>query len=199
MTWMVALMLPLPILVAVDPATSADLACLYLGLACAWLATQIYGSRDVPESRGEWAAKIVAICLAVATNVVVFTCFGIAAGVQTQFPFWLMAPLSAMPSVGLIPWLMRRVGQPYPAIVLGGMLVLGAKLAACVVARIVYGSDYIERGYVSADWRTAKLMISLFWALSTTMSLGLLLAAYFGAKRASGSGRVTAVALDVSR
>ena len=64
------------------------------------------------------------------------------------------------------------------------MLVLAAKLAACVVARIVYGPDYIERGYVSADWRSAKLMISLFWSFSTLLSLGLLLAEYRSCKRA---------------
>lgn len=175
MTWAVALILPLPILVASDPASSADMSCLYLGLSCAWLATEIYRSGRVPESREAWAGKILAIFLAVGTNVGVFTVFGIAGGVQTRFPFWLMATLSAVPAVGLIPWLMRRVRQPYTAIILGAIMVLAAKLAACVVARIVYGPDYIAQGYVAADWRSAKLMISLFWMLSTAMSLGLLL------------------------
>jgi hypothetical protein len=63
------------------------------------------------------------------------------------------------------------------------MLVLAAKLAGCVVARIVYGPDYIERGYVSADWRSAKLMISLFWSFSTLLSVGLLMADYRSCKR----------------
>ena len=36
---------------------------------------------------------------------------------------------------------------------------LATKLAACIVARIVYGPDYIAQGYVSADWRAAKLVL----------------------------------------
>ena len=44
------------------------------------------------------------------------------------------------------------------------MIVGLIKIGACVVARIVYGPDYIAQGFVSADWQTAKLMISLMWA-----------------------------------
>ena len=63
-----------------------------------------------------------------------------------------------------MPWLTLRLRQPYAAIVLGALTVGLIKIAACVVARIVYGPDYIAQGYVSADWQTAKLMISLMWA-----------------------------------
>jgi hypothetical protein len=45
-----------------------------------------------------------------------------------------------------------------------------AKLAACVAARVAYGPGFIEQGYVAADWRTAKLMISLFWGQVVAMS-----------------------------
>jgi hypothetical protein len=59
-------------------------------------------------------------------------------------------------------------------IILGAMIVSSVKLAACVVARFVYGPDYVEQGYVAADWRTAKLMLTLFWIGHPLLSLGLL-------------------------
>jgi hypothetical protein len=68
--------------------------------------------------------------------------------------------------------------DPYAAIIFSGFLIFTCKLAGCVVARVVYGPDYIAQGYVAADWRTAKLMITLLWSFSTLLSLGLLLADY---------------------
>jgi H+/Cl- antiporter ClcA len=106
-----------------------------------------------------------------------------------------MAVLSAIPAVGMVPWFLRRVRHPYVSIIFAAMLVLAAKLSACVVARIVYGPDYIEQGYVSADWRSAKLMISLFWSFSTLLSVGLLLADYRTCKRAA---RIDAVTKEVA-
>ncbi|HZN69387.1 MAG TPA: hypothetical protein VFB66_29195, partial [Tepidisphaeraceae bacterium] len=81
------------------------------------------------------------------------------------------------------------------SIVFGAMLVLAAKLAACVVARIVYGPDYIAQGYVAADWRSAKLMISLFWTYSTLLSLVLFVADYRALK---GPRPTTAVTIQES-
>jgi hypothetical protein len=128
---------------------------------------------------------MLAIVLAVATNVAVFIGFGLAAGVETHYPFPLMAALSAVPAVGLAPWLVRRVRHPYMAMILGSMIVASSKLAGCVVARFVYGPDYVAQGYVSADWRTAKLMISCFWGISTALSAGFLVAEYLECRRRS--------------
>jgi hypothetical protein len=189
-TCAVAAALPLPILVATDPASSGDISCLYLGLASAWLVVEFHRSRGLPESPASWRARTLAIVVCVAVNVALFIAFGITAGVQTHFPFPLMAVLSAIPAVGIVPWMLRRVQHPYASIILAAMLVVAAKLAACVVARIVYGPDYIERGYVSADWRSAKLMISLFWSFSTLLSLGFLLAEYRSCKRARSTQSV---------
>ena len=93
-----------------------------------------------------------------------------------------MAALSAIPALGLAPWLMFRIKHQYAAIILGATIVAAAKMAACVVARFVYGPNYIAEGYVAADWRTAKLMISLFWIFTAALSLGLIIAHYKEAK-----------------
>jgi multisubunit Na+/H+ antiporter MnhF subunit len=63
-----------------------------------------------------------------------------------------------------------RLRDPFKAMVLSAFILMAAKLAACVVARFVYGPDFMERGYVAADWRTAKLMISLTWSTITVIS-----------------------------
>jgi hypothetical protein len=178
-TWAVAAFLPLPILVATDPANSADISCLYLGVINAWLVTEFHRSWGPPGSATSWRARMLAIITAMSVNVALFVGFGLGAGVQTHFPFPLMAVLSALPALGVMPWMLRRVSQhPYAAIIFSGFLIFVCKLAGCVVARIVYGPDYIAQGYVAGDWRTAKLMITLFWSFSTLLSLGLLLADY---------------------
>jgi hypothetical protein len=177
--WAVAAFLPLPILVATDPANSADVSCLYLGVINAWLVTEFHRSWGLPGSATSWRARMLAIITAISVNVGLFVGFGLAAGVQTHFPFPLMAVLSVLPVVGVMPWMLRRVSQqPYAAIIFSGFLIFACKLAGCIVARIVYGPDYIAQGYVAADWRTAKLMITLFWSFSTLLSLGLLVADY---------------------
>ena len=182
-TWVITGILPLPILVATDPASSCDIACVYLGLGCGWLAMEIYASEGLPASVRDWRQKISAISIAVAINAAIFVAFGMAAGVESNFPFLLKAALSVIPAIGVVPWLMRRVRQRYMVIVFGSMIVLAAKLLACVVARIQYGPDYIAKGYVSADWNTAKMMISLFWIFSTMISLILLLTEYVNCRR----------------
>lgn len=191
MTWGAAMILPLPILAATDPASSVDVSCLYLGLASGWLAAEFHRVGGPPASPAAWRRRTLAVAFSISINVVIFISFGLAANVQTHFPFPLMAALSAIPAVGLIPWFVRRVGHPYGAILCAGMLVLAAKLGGCVVARIVYGPDYIAQGYVAADWRTAKLMISLFWSFSMLLSVGLLLADYRSCKRTPSTERRT--------
>jgi hypothetical protein len=59
-------------------------------------------------------------------------------------------------------------------------LIVGSiKLAACVVARLTYGPDYIALGYVSADWNSAKLMISLMWSGTVLVSVIAAIACYY--------------------
>src|SRR6185369_11876241 len=98
-TWAAAAALPLPILVASDPAGSGDISCVYLGLASGWLVVEFHRALGLPESFASWRARMLAVVTAVAVNVALFIAFGIAAGVQTHFPFPLMAVLSAIPAV----------------------------------------------------------------------------------------------------
>ena len=171
MTCVAAGLLPLPLVAAGDPANGADLGCLYLALASAWLAVEFVRGGGPPASLGAWRATLLVIALAVAANTAVFVAMGLVAAVKSNLPLPLLAVGSAFAAVGLVPWLARRVRNPYAAILFAALIGLGAKLAGCVAARIVYGPSFIEQGYVAGDWNTAKLMISTFWGLTTAISL----------------------------
>ena len=171
MPWGFALLLPVPVLLTCADTNGADLGTLYLALGAAWLAAEAFRPGSQPETIGShpetiacWRARISALLICLGVNAAVFTILGSAAGVRSSIPLPMLAAFAISPALGLVPWLTLRLRQPYGAIVLGAMIVGLIKILACVVARMVYGPDYIAQGYVSADWRTAKLMISLLWA-----------------------------------
>jgi hypothetical protein len=172
--WAFTALLPIPILVATNPKTHTDVKCLYLGLASAWFATEVFRSDGGLTSRAVWRDKVLAVLIALTFNVGLFIVLGLSIGVRSGIPFPLMAAFSAIPALGIAPWLSQRVRQQYAVIILGATMVALAKLAACVVVRFVYGPNYVEAGYVAADWQTAKLMISLFWGFTIALSLALL-------------------------
>ena len=155
----VAALFPLPLLLATDPAQNGDIKCLYLGLTSACLAAEIFRLGSTQLSRRSWVAKTIAVWIAIPINAALFTALGLSIGVKTHFPFPLMAALSAVPALGLVPGLSVNIRQPPGVIILGSVLVVGAKLLAC-------------------DWRTAKLMITLFWFFAVSLSLCLLVAGY---------------------
>jgi len=174
MPWGFALLLPVPVLLTGAETNGADIGTLYLALGAAWLATEAFRPGSQPETVCGWRARISALLICLGVNAMVFTVLGLAAQVKSNIPLPLMAAFGITPALGLIPWLTLRFRQSYGAIVLGALIVGLIKIAACVVARIVYGPDYIAQGYVSADWQTAKLMISLMWAgtlLVSTLAL----------------------------
>jgi hypothetical protein len=181
--WLAAACLPLPALLMLSPATNADVSCLYLGLASAWLAIEIIRCDGYPNSRAELSAKLGTLCFALATNAVLFIALGLSISVRSHIPFPLLALFAVVPSLGLVPWMTLKFRNPLTALVLSAIVLLVAKLSACMVACLVYGPDFMEHGYVAADWQTAKLMISITWSLITLISVGMLAACFWQVKR----------------
>ena len=68
MLWAAAAFLPLPTLLIPKPTESAELACLYLGLASAWLAGEVFRLGGGPRSRGDWSGRVIGLCVAISTN-----------------------------------------------------------------------------------------------------------------------------------
>src|SRR5262245_18553668 len=98
-TWFAAACLPLPVLVMTNPATNADVSCLYLGLASAWLATQILAVEGYPGSRSSWLAKTTAICIALAANAILVMAIGRLLSVRSNLPFPLLTLFAVIPSI----------------------------------------------------------------------------------------------------
>jgi hypothetical protein len=178
LAWAFAALLPLPMLLAISPTKHADVKCLYLGIASAWFATEVFRPGDPARSRSEWRRRLLAVLIGVAVNVVLFIVLGMSVGIESHIPFPLMAIFSAVPAIGFVPWLSLKTRSPAAVIIAGAMMVAVIKLSACVVARLVYGPSYLEEGYAAADWRTAKLMISLLWTVTIALSAGLLWKSY---------------------
>ena len=73
--WITTLLLPLPVLMIVNPAYNAEISCIYLGLASAWLAIHVVaqGGLNLGKLYG-----------ALAVNFGVFLTMGLAAGVESK-------------------------------------------------------------------------------------------------------------------
>ena len=176
MPWSFALLLPMPMLLATSDHPNSDIATLYLALGAAWLATEAFHPDRAPATAPQGRRRMGALLIYLAASGIIFTLLGLATGVPSNIPLPLLAAFGVAPSLGLVPWLTLKFRQPYAAIILGGLTVGLLKITGCIVARIVYGPDCNALGYVSADWQTAKLMISVTWA-GTLLVSGLALVA----------------------
>jgi len=153
-------LLPMPLLLGVADAAGVDMAIVYLALGVAWLASEAFREGGEPLTFARWKMRML-----------IFTILGGSAGMKSNIPLVVLSVLGVTPALGLVPWLTLRLGQPHCAIVLGASIVGAIKIAACGVARIVYGPDFITLGYVAGDWQTAKLMISVMWAGTVAVSI----------------------------
>jgi hypothetical protein len=168
-------MVPLPLLLVLNPAENGDISCVYLGMASAWLTMEIFRLQGGAMTRAMWRGKFFAATIAVLMDLGLFVLLAWTGEIRTNIPMAFKAFLSILPALGMSPFLLSRIGKPYGALILGALLVLAAKLTGCVVARIVYGPDYIAQGYVAENWNTAKLMITIFWSLTLFLSAVFLL------------------------
>src|SRR4051812_46229095 len=124
MTWTAAACLPLPALLMTNPVTNAEVACLYLGLASAWFATEVLRSGGYPSSRSAWLAKMIAIGVALTANAAFFVALGMSVSVRSNLPFPLLAAFAVIPSIGLVPWMVLRLRDPFKAMVLSAFILM---------------------------------------------------------------------------
>ncbi len=171
MPWGLAVLLPMPMLLGVGDAGVVDMAIVYLALGAAWLAAEAFRDGGEPLTFSRWKTRMISLSIGVVADAFIFTILGISAGVRSNIPLPVLAVLVVTPALGLVPWLTLRLRQPYSAIVFGALIVGAIKIAACGLARIVYGPDFIALGYVAGDWQTAKLMISIMWAGTVSVSI----------------------------
>src|SRR5688500_13826600 len=91
LAWAGAALLPLPAVMVTNPDNSADVGCMYLGVACAWLTTEILRRGGFPANHPAWRVKARAAWIAVVGVVALFVTMGYAAGTQSRIPFVVLA------------------------------------------------------------------------------------------------------------
>ena len=178
--WGFSLLFPLPLIMVEAGAVNSDIATLYASLSLAWLATEVFRRADTARSPDQWRARIAAFLGMASLNALVFIGAGLSAPIKSNIPWPLLVCLASAPAIGLVPWLVLKMKQPQGALVIAALIVGSIKLAGCLVARIVYGPDFLQKGFASADWQSAKLMISCMWAGTLIVSFMAGLAAYRG-------------------
>lgn len=169
--WIAAALLPLPAALLIEASANAEVTCVYLGLASAGLAAWMVHRGGLAESRVEVRARVAAICVAVLVDALLVYGLARAVGIRSTMAFAWMSGLAVVPALGLVPWLTLRLRSPFRALVAAAFVLLVAKLTGCAVARIVYGPNFAADGRIAADWRTAKLMITVCWALVGASSI----------------------------
>src|ERR1700761_6205664 len=122
--WFVFALMPIPLLILLNPQDRGELGCLYFGIACAFLAVVFIRSHGGVSSIADWWSRIFLIAIACAINLAIFISAGIACNVKTNLPFPIMAALSTVPSLGLVPGRPPKPRKPLPAMVFAAALVL---------------------------------------------------------------------------
>ena len=174
--WALAMLLPLPAL-TLAPDSGCDMALAYLGFGAALLVAELFQKERLAhatpntENKNLWQAKMMVLALGALISAGVFMAFAAAIGAQSNLPLWFLAFGSVTPALGVVPYFTVRTGKPFLAIFLTALLLLPVKLASCVIVRLGYGPNALANGYMAADWGTAKLMISLFWAFAIMASV----------------------------
>lgn len=191
--WGFSLLFPLPLIMVEPGAVNSDIVTLYVGLSLAWLATEVFRKVEIARSPERWRARIAAFLVLASLNMLVFVAAGLSSPPKSNIPWPLLVCLASAPAIGLVPWLVLKMKQPQGAIVMAALIVGGTKLFGCVIARMVYGPDFLRLGYVAADWQTAKLMISCMWTGTLLVSVVAGWAAYC---ECTGTGKMGAVALN---
>ena len=117
-----------------------------------------------------WVARMTRPFILAFASAVVFVLFRAVPRADSGLPIPMLALLTLAPGLGIVPYLTLRTRRPFASVVFTVFLVASVKLSSCVVVRFVYGPTALEDGYMSADWQTAKLMISLFWIGTVALS-----------------------------
>ena len=175
--WAVTVATSYLVLLATPASEYSDYPLMCLGLGCALLAAQAFsraippGETDTSAPEQAWTVRMSAVSITSLAAAAVFSLISAAFRASSGLPTPLLAVVTLTPALGIVPYLTMRTGKPFAAVVLAAFIVGLIKIASCIVVRIVYGADAQADGYMAGDWQTAKLMISLFWIGTVTVSV----------------------------
>ncbi len=187
-TGAMAVLLPMPVATFWQDGSGRAFAYAYLLLGCAILAAERFAQRPpvaATSSSAEdlsqlWRAKMMALALAMAGAVSVFTAFVWAQNGQPDLVVPLLAILAVVPALGCVPYLSIVTGKPYAAVLFTLFLLGLVKLAGCVMVRIVYGPQALAEGRMTLPWEQPNFLV--WFCLAGAMALSAFM--YLLARRA---------------
>jgi hypothetical protein len=172
-TWAVAVLLPAPVATFWHQGPGRDFAYSYLFLGCAILAAERFVCTAVPGSPGGvplWRARMLALSLAMAAAVGVFTTFAWAMIGRPDALVPLLAALAVVPALCCVPFLAVVTGRPYAAVLFAALLLVAVKLVGCLVAVLVYGWNAQAEGHLTLPWEQPNLLVWLCLAGAMALS-----------------------------
>ena len=101
-------------------------------------------------------------------------------GTPRDFVTPMLALMTLIPSLCIVPHLVLVTRKPFAAIVFTALLVGCMKFLGATVIVLIYGWDASEQGRMGMPWNHPDLLVWLFWSFSAALSLTFYL---FGARR----------------
>jgi hypothetical protein len=166
-TWAVVVLLPVPIATFWQDGSGRGFAYTYLFLGCAILTAERFGrtpaagQTNLPAGEGPrlWRVKVMALGLAMAGAVCVFTAFVWAMIGQVDATVPVLATVAAVPALCCVPFLAIASARPYAAVLLTVFAIGSIKLAGCVVVRLVYGPDALAGGHMNLPLEQPNFLV----------------------------------------
>jgi hypothetical protein len=167
-----ALLLPVPAVMFWEDGASRAFAFAYLFLGCGFMSAErfsgqqpVFDYNSIPSSsrfnRTLWRSKMAALALASLIAVIVFCVvwFAFSGTIDSGVP--IIALLSVMPALFLVPCFALRTRHTFTAVLLSALLLASIKIIGCVVVRFVYGPNALENGYMVMEWDASNLLVAL--------------------------------------
>ncbi len=167
-----ALLLPIPAITFWEDGAGRAYAFAYLFVGCAFMAADCFRpfsgrSRDGASASTSlecglvWRIKLIALGLAVACAVAVFTGAWFALSGTVDFGVPALAFLSVLPVWCAVPYFTLKMQKPFTGILMAMFSVAMIKLLSCLVVRMVYGANALADGYMAMSLGSPNLLVWL--------------------------------------
>lgn len=168
--WAFAVLLPVPAATFWHDGSGRAFAYGYLFLGTAVVVAESFGRGRSPGTPAGWRAKVLALGLAAAGAVAVFSAFAWAMIGEADPVVPVLAGLAVVPALGCVPYLTLATGRPYTAVLFAAFLMGTVKMVGCVVVRGVYGPTALADGRMTLPWETPNTLVWLCLAGALTCS-----------------------------
>jgi hypothetical protein len=170
--WFAAVLAPAPaMLVAKNGAAGL----MYFFVACAALVAYSFRKEIAGEPGAEaadcgWNRRIGSTAAALIAAWLFFAAFCLALRPPHDLVAAWLGLMLLIPCLCIVPYLVLATREPFAAVVFAITLVVGVKLAGCVIVVAVYGWDADEFGHTAMPWTRPNLLVWCFFIGTALLS-----------------------------